>query len=256
VEILVCIKRVPQVGGRVVLTADSTEIETRTLGFTMSPHEECAVEEAVRLIEANGGTATAITVGPAESEEQLRYAMSLGLGRSVLVDAGDEQPGPQRVAAEIVTTVLAQRQAGEGPDLILLGNEAPDSGDYQVGIRVAESLGLPCVTGIKEISVSGGRLRATRERGAAREVFEVPLPAVCTVKEGLNLPRYPSLPGRLRAKNKPIEHRPLSAAPDHFRKIRLGLPLESGRKAELLGHGASAAPRIVEVLVELGVVGR
>src|SRR5437763_15601016 len=90
-------------------------------------------------------------------------------------------------------------------DLPVVGNEAADSGDYQVGGRVAPLLGLPCVTGIKGIAIEDGRLTARREAGGGWEIFEVPLPAVVTVKEGLNLPRYASLPGRLRAKKTAIE---------------------------------------------------
>ena len=77
-HILVCVKRVPATGGRIVLTADGQEIDTRYLGFTVSPHEECAVEEAVRIVEAQGGSSTVLTLGPAAAEEQLRDAMAVG----------------------------------------------------------------------------------------------------------------------------------------------------------------------------------
>src|SRR5207244_10199783 len=90
-------------------------------------------------------------------------------------------------------------------DLLLFGNEAADSGDYQVGVRVAHALGVPCVTGVKDITIENGRLTARREAGGGWEIFELPLPALVTVKEGINLPRYASLPGRLRAKKTPIE---------------------------------------------------
>ena len=81
VKILVCVKRVPMTGGRIVLTDDAQAIETRHLGFTISPHEECGVEEAVRLVEANGGESVVLTLGPAEAEEQLRDAMAIGVDR-------------------------------------------------------------------------------------------------------------------------------------------------------------------------------
>ncbi|HUZ21925.1 MAG TPA: electron transfer flavoprotein subunit beta/FixA family protein [Acidimicrobiales bacterium] len=255
-EILVCIKRVPFVGGTVVLTDDHRQVDTKFLGFTMSPHEECAVEEAVRLVEAHGGSSAVLTVGPPEAEEQLRYAMSLGLDRAVLVDSGARELGPRSVAAEIVGAVEAMRSSGAGVDLLLFGNEAADTGDFQVGILVAEALGLPCVTGVKELEVAGGELRATRERGRAREVFAVTLPAVCTVKEGLNLPRYPSLPGRLRAKSKPLATSEASEHAEQLQMQSLMVPREERREAEVLGHGADAAGRVVEVLVELGVVKR
>jgi electron transfer flavoprotein beta subunit len=121
---------------------------------------------------------------------------------------------------------------------------------------VAEQLGLPCVTGIKELSVSDGVLIAKREHGRTVEVFRVELPAVCAVKEGLNLPRYPSLPGRLRAKSKPIEHRKVAWEAEGLRKVGLRLPGGEGREAVSLGVGADAAPRVVEILGELGVLSR
>ena len=84
-NILVCVKRVPQTGGRIVLTADGQAIDTRFLGATISPHEECGVEEAVRIVEKEGGSSVVLTLGPAEAEEQLRDAMAIGIDRAILL---------------------------------------------------------------------------------------------------------------------------------------------------------------------------
>src|SRR5437763_16320924 len=130
-------------------------------------------------------------------------------------------------------------------DLPVVGNEAADSGDYQVGVRVAHLLGLPCVTGIKGIAIEDGRLTARREAGGGWEVFELPLPAVATVKEGINLPRYASLPGRLRAKKTPIERIESQRRPSALETIRLVVPPEHRSHVEILGGGADAAPRVV-----------
>ena len=202
-NILVCAKRVPMTGGTIVLTEDEQSIQTRHLGFTISPHEECGVEEAVRLIEANGGESVVLALGPSEAEEQLRDAMALGIDRAILLETADEFDG-QATAAAIVAAIEAERAAGVEFDLIFFGNESADSGNYQVGIRVAHALGRPCVTGVKGITVQDGRARCEQETASGRDVYDVPLPAVVTVKEGLNLPRYPSVPGRLRAKRKPL----------------------------------------------------
>lgn len=140
-DVLVCVKRVPMTGGRIVLTEDGRRIETRHLGFTISPHEECAVEEAVRLIEAHGGSTAVLTLGPPEAEEQLRDAMALGVERAILLEAGPDEWGPQATAAAITAAVRAEAAAGRGFDLLLFGNEAADSGDYQVGLRVARGWG-------------------------------------------------------------------------------------------------------------------
>lgn len=256
-NVLVCVKRVPATGGRITLTPDEQEIDTRFLGFTMSPHEECAVEEAVRLIERHGGTTAVLTLGPDIAAQQLRDAMALGVDRGILLetDGADAEWDPVATAGAIVDAVLAQRAGGVEFDLLLFGNEAADSGDYQIGIRVAHALDLPCVTGAKALEVRGDRTAVVeREAVRGREVFEVALPAVLTVKEGINLPRYPSLPGRVRAKQKPIELVRPVWRDGGMRKIRLKLPAEQRTEVRILGTGPEAAPTVVELFRELGVL--
>jgi electron transfer flavoprotein beta subunit len=253
-NILVCVKRVPAAAGRITLTPDEQDIDTRFLGFTVSPHEECAVEEAVRLIEAHGGTSAVLTLGPEAGVEQLQDAMAIGIDSGILLETDGREWDPAATAQAIVEAVLAQRAAGIEFDLLLFGNEAADTGDYQVGIRVAHALDLPCVSGVKQLAIEEGTAVARREGSGGWEVFRVPLPAVVTVKEGINLPRYPSVPGRLRAKRKRIERITPQWRSGGLEKLRLALPKGSGRKVEVLGDGPAAAPRVVEVLRGLGVV--
>jgi len=252
-NILVCIKRVPVTGGRIVLTDDEQAIETRHLGFAISPHEECGVEEAVRLIEKHGGQSVVLTLGPPEAEEQLRDAMALGIDRGILLEATQEWDA-QATAAAIVAAIEAERAAGTEFDLIFFGNESADTGNYQVGIRVAHALDRPCVTGVKAIAVADGRARCEQAIGEDRDVYDVALPAVVTVKEGLNLPRYPSVPGRLRAKKKPIARSQPEARPAGLERLRLKLPPGEGKQTEVLGHGPSAAPAVVDLLRQIGVI--
>ncbi len=248
-RILVCVKRVPVTGGRMVLTEDEQAIETRHLGFTISPHEECAVEEAVRLVEANGGESVVLTLGAPEAEEQLRDAMAIGADRGILLKTDGSEWDPQATAGAIVDAIRS-----EDPfDLLLFGNESADAGNYQVGIRVAYALGLPVVTGLKKIDVQNGQVRCERDLGGVRDVYLVPRPAVLTVLEGLNLPRYPSVPGRLRAKAKPLTVFEPSRLEPKLEKLRLVVPEGQGKQAEILGHGPEAAPKVVEVMQRLGV---
>jgi electron transfer flavoprotein beta subunit len=250
VKILVCVKRVPMTGGRMVLTDDEQAIQTRHLGFTISPHEECGVEEAVRLVEQHGGEVVVLTLGSSEAEEQLRDCMAIGADRGILLQTDGDEWDPQATATAILDAVRAD---GGDHDLILFGNESADGANYQVGIRVAHALARPCVTGLKGISVEGDRVRCERETAGGRDVYVVPLPAVLTVLEGLNLPRYPSVPGRLRAKQKPLARTEPVQPSARLEKIRLRVPPGQGKQAELLGHGAEAAPAVVEVLQRLGV---
>ena len=265
-EILVCVKRVPMVGGKIVVTADGQDVDTRMSGFTVSPHEECAVEEAVRLVERHGGSVTVLTLGPPAAADQLRDMLALGASRAVLLETDGREWGPIATAEAIVAAVRDR----ESPyDLLLFGNEAADTGDYQVGVRVAHLLGLPCVTGIKNLDVTmsagsadgeaaesaaGARARARREYRGTEEIFDIPLPAVVSVKEGINLPRYPSLPGRLRAKRAAIEKSAPEWHPEGLRKERLRVPPGETKRAEVLGTGADAVPALVALLDELGVL--
>lgn len=253
-NVLVCVKRVPATGGRITLTADEQDIDTRFLGFTISPHEECAVEEAVRLIETHGGSTTVLTLGPEVATEQLRDAMALGIDRAVLLETDGREWDPIATAEPIVDAIRAQQAAGTDFDLLLFGNEAADTGDYQVGIRVAHALGLPCVTGIKGLEITDGSAVARREAEGGWEIFEIALPAVFTAKEGINLPRYPSVPGRLKAKKKEIERLTPQRRDGGLEKVRLKLPEEQAGEVEILGNGPEAAPRVVEVLQRLGIV--
>jgi electron transfer flavoprotein beta subunit len=250
-NVLVCVKRVPLTGGKIVLTDDDRAIQTRHLGFTVSPHEECGAEEAVRLIEKHGGTSTVLTLGPPEAEEQLRDLMAIGVDRAVHLVTDGAEWDPQATAAAIVDAI---RQQPEQQDLILFGNESADAGNYQVPIRVAYALQLPCVTGVKAIEIQDQTVRCEQEVPGGRDVYRTALPAVVTVKEGINLPRYPSVPGRLRAKRKPVDTINPGPTAAKLEMVRLRLPEGSGKQAQVLGRGPEAAPAVVEVLAEVGVL--
>jgi electron transfer flavoprotein beta subunit len=252
-RILVCIKRVPLTGGRMVLTPDEQAIETRHLGFTISPHEECGVEEAVKLVEQHGGEVTVLTLGPPEAEEQIRDSLAAGADRGILLATDGEEWDPQATAGAIVAAIEVERAAGGDYDLIVFGNESADAGNFQVGIRVAHALGRPVATGLKGLSVEDGRVRCEQEVTGGRDVYVLPLPAVVTVLEGINLPRYPSVPAKLRARQKPVDKRTLERPEPRLEKLRLVVPPGAGKQAEILGTGPEAAPAVVEVMRELGV---
>ena len=256
-NILVCVKRVPATGGRIVLTPDGQEIDTRYLGFTISPHEECGVEEAVRIVEAHGGSSAVLTLGPAAAEEQLRDAMAIGIERAILLETDGREFDPIATSAAIAAAIRDQEAAHGTFDLILFGNEAADTGDSQVGVRVAVALGRPIVNGIKAITVADGSVTARREApGGGWETYSLPLPAVLGVKEGLNLPRYPSVPGRLRAKKKEVERIRPGWSETGPIKRGLRVPEQQGAQVEILGRGPDAAPAVVDLLERIGALGR
>jgi electron transfer flavoprotein beta subunit len=254
VNVLVCVKRVPAPGGRIVLTEDGRAIDTRHLGFTVSPHEECAVEEAVRIVEAHGGTATVLTLGSPESEEQLRQAIAMGADRGVLVEADEADWDPQATATALVEAIRTLRDEGDDFDLILFGNESADAGHFQVAVRVAHALGLPIVGGIKGIELADGVATLRRESPDGYERYEVDLPAAVAVKEGINLPRYPTMKGRLRARKAELTHVPAKHEPGGLARRRFTYPPQEETETVVLGEGPEAAARIVDIFEELGLL--
>lgn len=250
-NVLTCIKRVPATAGQITLTPDGQEIDTRYLGFTISPHEECAVEEAVRLIEKQGGTTTVLTLGPEAATDQLRDAMALGIERAILLETDGREWDPIATASAIVEAIEAEQAAGRRYDILMFGNESADSAGYQIGVRVAEALDLPCVTGIKALDVSGGSAMVRRQTESGWETAEVALPAVLTVKEGINLPRYPSLPGRLKAKKKEIQRIKPEWREGGLEKVRLRLPVQAGHSVEMLGKNGDVGTELVQLFQRL-----
>lgn len=241
-------------GAKIVLTEDEQRIDARNLGFTVSPHEECAIEEAIQLVESHGGSSTVLTLGPDEATEQLRDALALGINHAVLLETDDAEWDPIATAGAIAEAVRLQQEEGSDFDILLFGNEAADTGGYQVGIRVAHALDMPCVTGIKALEINDGTATARRQSSSGWEIYETALPAVFTVKEGINLPRYPSMPGRLRAKKAEINRIQPQQDKGGPVKVKLKTPEEQESRVEILGEGTDAVPKVVEILAELGMV--
>jgi electron transfer flavoprotein beta subunit len=253
-DVLVCVKRVVDTGGEVTLTEDALRVDDRSLGHTVSPHEEAAVELAVQVAKATDGEATVLTLGSEDAVEQLRDALAVGCTRAVHIQADAQSYGPADVAAAIADVVRAHEAAGTTYDLVLLGNDAADTGDFQVGIRLAYELDRPVVTGIATVSVDGGRAIATGDGPDGADTYEVPLPAVVAVTEGGVEPRYPSIPGRMRAKRVQVETVVDERVPVGSGRVRLKLPEAPPSQVQMLGEGAAAAPAVVDLLEKLGVL--
>jgi electron transfer flavoprotein beta subunit len=256
VNVLVCIKRVPDTSGEVLLSEDGQSVDARHVGYTLSAHEECAVELAVQVAGATGGEATALSVGDTDASEQIRNAIAVGCTNGVLVEADLARFGPADVAAAIAEVVRARESEGVAYDLILLGNDASDSGDFQVGVRLAYALSRPVLTGISTCEVAGDRLVAHGDGPSGTEIFELALPAVVAVMEGGVTPKYPSIPGRMKAKRAPLDTVGTAVDPVGPARVRLKLPPAQPSTVEILGEGPEAAPAVVDLLVRIGVVAR
>lgn len=256
-RILALVKRVPAPGARINITADGQYVDDKNLGHAVSPHEECGVEAAVQLVEKHGGEVTVLTLGPPVAEEQLRVAVSVGAAKMVLVPTDGTPYDPQRTAAALIQAIHDIEEE-DGPfDLVIFGNESADQGGFQVGIRIAHALDRPMVNGIKGLDVEGapeGFIRANREIDGGVEVYELPLPACVGVKEGINLPRYPTMKGRLASKKAELHTATADAPAGGQRQVRLVNPPEVTKETVILGTGPDAAPAVVDLLEELGVL--
>jgi electron transfer flavoprotein beta subunit len=253
-RILVCIKRVPAPGARINVTADGQAVDAANLGFTMSPHEECALEAGLQLVEAHTGSVTALTLGPVEAEEQLRYSASLGIDATTLLPTDGTDWDPQRTARALAVAIGELESRDGAFDLILFGNDSADAGGFQVGIRTAWALGRRMITGAKGLSIDGDSARIEREVDGVREVYALPLPAVVGVKEGVNLPRYPTMKGRLASRKAIVATITPADAPGAQQLLWLTPPPEQESRLVILGEGPAAVPALVDLLEERGLL--
>jgi len=201
VKILVTAKRVPDNESTIKVNPEGTGIVESGLKWVVNPFDEIAVEEALRIKEAQGGVEViVVTVGPSEAQEQLRTTLAMGADRAILVKA--ERPDPT-VVARILVKVIEKEQ----PAFVLMGKQATDDDSNEVGQMLAQLLGWPQATFISKLTLSADKTSATlmREVDGGMETVEVPLPAIITNDLRLNEPRYASLPGIMKARKKPLE---------------------------------------------------
>jgi electron transfer flavoprotein beta subunit len=201
-KIAVCVKQVPSSEARITISGDGTTIDRAGVETVLNPYDEYALEEGLRTREKFGGTLTALSVGPAKTEETLRHCLALGVDRAIHVKEEALQGSDPLGTARILAAALRSLE----PDMVFLGKVAIDMENHGVGVAVAEILGLPHVSVVSQIEWKDeSHLVAQREIEGAREVVDVTLPAVLTANKGLNDPRYPKLPGIMKAKKIPIE---------------------------------------------------
>ncbi|MFZ5813982.1 MAG: electron transfer flavoprotein subunit beta/FixA family protein [Bacillota bacterium] len=195
-EILVLLKQTFDTEAKV--TVKDGRILDDDVTLVINPYDEYAVEEALKVREAHGGTVTVVSVGGDRVEEALRRALAMGADEAVLLEA------PAGADEFVTASLLAAWAKGKFFDLVLAGNVSVDTGAGQTALRFAEALGLPHVAAALKLEVAGGRATVHRDAEGDTEVVEVPLPALVTAQQGLNEPRYPSVPGIMKAKRKPI----------------------------------------------------
>jgi electron transfer flavoprotein beta subunit len=203
-KILVAIKQVPDTATQVKITGDARSIETAGITWIVSPYDEFAVEEALRIKEKRGqGEVVAVTLGPERAKEALRSCLAMGADRAIHVNDPAFNDADTLTTARALAAVIKQ----EAPGLVLVGRQAIDDDMGAVGAQIAEVLDWPCAYWIMEetIDADGKTVKAARQVEGGLEVFDVPLPAVLAAQKGLNEPRYPTLKGIMGAKKKEIK---------------------------------------------------
>ena len=202
-NILVCLKQVPDTETQIKIAQDGRSIVTDNIKWIMNPYDEYAVEEALRLKEKFGGEVTIISVGPSRVTESIRTALAMGADKGILVN----DPSIDGSDSLSISRILAAVIKGFSYDIILCGKQGVDNDHGLVGSMLAELLDIPQISVVTKLEVSEdcSSLKAQREIEGATLFIEAPLPALITAQKGLNEPRYASLPGIMKAKKKPLD---------------------------------------------------
>jgi len=236
-------KQVPSTETRVKISGDGKRIDTAGVTLVINPYDEFAVEEALKLKEANGGEVVVFSVGGAGVVAAIRNALAMGADQAVLLktEADLDSLG--------VADLLAKEISGRAFDLVLCGKQAVDDDAAQVGPMLAERLELPCATVVVKLEIDGDKAKATREIEGGLEVSEFSLPAVVTTQKGINEPRYASLKGIMAAKKKPIDEKDVEAPEIAVQVVSLELP-PPRTEGRVVGEGAAAVDELIRVLRE------
>ena len=242
-NIIVCVNHVPDTETKIKIAPDNLTIDKSGVNYMLSPYDEIAVEEALRMREKFKGTVTVISLGPDTHKETLRKALAMGVDKAVLLK-DDGVRDSHAVAAGLVDELKKLQ-----PDVVLFGKQSIDYDDAQVGTLVAELLGVPSVGVVVKIDIQDGSVMCEREIEGGHEVVETRLPAVFLAQKGLNEPRYPSLKGIMAAKSKPIEEKPAPAAANRVETIRLKKPPAKG-VGKIVGTDKTAVPELLRLLHE------
>lgn len=242
-KIAVCIKRVPDMDVRFKIGADGASIDETGVKFDMNDFDSWAVEAALQIKDKDPATeVVVISLGPDAVQETIRKALSMGADRGV-------QLKTDRIPFDgfAIARALSEELKGGGYDLILFGKQSADSSNGVVGAMVGELLGMPVVTAISKLELSGGSGTAKRDIEGGQEFVDFPLPVVLTVDQGLNTARYPSLKGIMAAKKKPLESKPAQTGDAVVTVSSMALPPERAA-GRIIGEGAAAVPELVRLL--------
>lgn len=198
-NILVCLSRVPDTATKIIIGTDRKSIDETGVKYIINPYDEFAIESALQLVEKNGGSVTAVTVGGENAQDVLRTALAMGVENAVIIKAD------KYVDSFFVASNLAEYAKTMNPDLIFLGRQSVDFDSFQMASTLSELLGIPSVSVVSKFEINGNTVTCSRDIEGGKEILEASMPCIISAQKGLNSPRYPKLPDIMKAKKKPID---------------------------------------------------
>jgi electron transfer flavoprotein beta subunit len=244
VNIAVCIKQVPDTEARIKINEDKKSIDKSEINFILNPYDEFAVEEGLKLKEAQGGDVTIISLGPDQVTSTIRSALAMGANKAIHIKT-ELTPVDPMATAEALAQVLKE----ENFDIIFLGKQAIDDDNAQMGLLLSEKLGIPAINVITKFELNGDVVIADRQIEGGVEKTEAKLPCIVTAQRGLNEPRYASLKGIMAAKRIQIEEKSFDVPADKIEIVEINYPPQKP-EGKIVGEGADAVPELIRLLKE------
>ncbi len=242
-NLLVCVSRVPDTATKIFVGSDGKSIDSKGVKYILNPYDEFALEEAIRLKEKNGGNVTVITICNEDASDILRNTLAMGASSAIFIKSPKE-PDSYQTAHNI-----AQYAKDKNFDIIFFGRQSVDFDSFQVPSMTAELLGLPSVSVVSKLDITGNDVTAERDIEGGKEIVATTLPCIISTQKGLNEPRYPKLPDIMKAKKKPIDESPFFDVACAVEVLSMTLP-ENKRVGKILTDSDADINEIVRSLHE------
>jgi len=244
VNIAVCVKQVPDTEARIKINEDKKSIDESEINFILNPYDEFAVEEALKLKEAQGGDVTILSLGPNRVTSTIRQALAMGANKAIHIKT-DLFPVDPMATAEALSQVLKEGNY----DIIFMGKQAIDDDNAQIGVLIGEKLGIAAINVVTKFELNGDTVTANRQIEGGVERTEAKIPVIITAQRGLNEPRYASLKGIMAAKKIQIEEKTVNVPADNIEIVEINYPPQKP-EGKIVGEGPEAVPELIRLLKE------
>ena len=249
-DVIVCVKRVPDSETKIKIAPDNVSIDTAGVQYILNPYDEIAIEQALRIKESAGGEVTVLSLGPSDSATTIRKALAMGADRGILLLDPSDGKRDQLGVAEALAEELKTRKF----DVLFFGRSAIDDQSASVGPMTAQMLGLPCISDISTFKLDGNKAITERAFEGGREVIETALPGVFTCQKGLAEARLAALKGIMLAKKKPLEEKKIPEYKSGIKVVNMVYPPQR-KGGQIVGKGVEGiSPLITKLRVDRGII--